>query len=166
MGGPATIEGSKRHHPETDNFQPIKFIVDDVQYFSPENFFQCQKSRGVSEAEFEATRRSGCGCDVWSAGMRVQLRSDWEIVKVRIMYDGNRAKFEQHLDMVKNLVSSGNGRIYFGASSAFWCHWNARIMTLLREEFRDSAERDDDLIVKIWKEIDQYEESERDKASK
>jgi len=164
MGGPATIEGSTRAHPETDNFQPIEFTVDGVRYFSPENYFQCQKSKGVSEAEFERTRRSGCGADVWGAGMRVKLRTDWEIVKVRIMYDGNRAKFEQHPKLAANLVASGNGRIHFGASSAFWCHWNSRIMTLLREEFKPAAERNDDLIVAIWKEIDDYEREQRERA--
>jgi hypothetical protein len=66
----------------------------------------------VSEQDFEATRKSGTGCDVWMAGMRfynkskkhflsekvkkkknrVKLRPDWEAVKVRVMYDGNRAK--------------------------------------------------------------------------
>lgn len=78
-----------------DNFQPVEFEVAGVMYHSAENYFQCQKSVGVSQAEFEATRRSGCGADVWSAGTRVQLRPDWEEVKVRIMYEGNRAKFEQ-----------------------------------------------------------------------
>ena len=72
--------------------------------------------------------------------MRVKLRPDWEAVKVRVMYDGNRAKFEQHPQRVANLVASGRGKIHFGASSAFWCHWNARIMTLLREEFRAEAD--------------------------
>ncbi len=95
--------------------------------------------------------------------MRVKLRPDWEAVKVRVMYDGNRAKFEQHPQRVANLVASGRGKIHFGASSAFWCHWNARIMTLLREELRAEADRDNDLIAQIWKEMDEYEASERRK---
>ena len=164
MGGPATIEGSPhKHHPETDNFEHVKFVVGGVEYHSPENYFQCQKSVGVCEREFEATRQSGCGCDVWMAGMRVKLRPDWEAVKVRVMYDGNRAKFEQHPDRAARLVASGRGRIHFGASSAFWCYWNAKIMTLLREELRAEAERDNDLISQIWKEMDEYEANERRK---
>lgn len=163
MGGPATIDGSNKHHPETDNFEPVKFVVNGVEYYSPENYFQCQKSVGVSEEEFEETRRSGVGCDVWVAGSRVTLRSDWEAVKVRVMYEGNRAKFEQHPARVANLVSSGRGRIHFGASSAFWCHWNGRIMTLLREEFREKDQQDAALIAQIRKEMDDYEANERAK---
>ena len=70
QGGPATIEGSNKSHPETDNFESVRFTVNGVEYYSPENYFQCQKSVGVSEKEFEETRKSGCGCDVWMAGMR------------------------------------------------------------------------------------------------
>ncbi len=50
MGGPATIEGSpQRYHPETDNFESVRIVVGGVEYYSPENYFQCQKSVGVSE---------------------------------------------------------------------------------------------------------------------
>ena len=51
---------------------------------------------------------------------RVKLRPDWEAVKVRVMYDGNRAKFEQHPEKAANLVSSGRGRIHFGARFFFF----------------------------------------------
>ena len=98
---------------------------------------------------------------MWIVGSSVKLRPDWEVVKVRVMYDGNRAKFEQHPERAKNLVNSGRGAISFGASSAFWCHWNARIMTLLREELREEKDRDNDLIQKIWKEIDDYEQEQK-----
>ena len=84
-------------------------------------------------------------------------------LKVREMYNGNRAKFEQHPKLIANLIASGKGRIHFGASSAFWCHWNAKIMTLLREEFKPEAEQDAELIAQIWSEMDAYEKSERAK---
>lgn len=94
--------------------------------------------------------------------MRVQLRKDWEAVKVHEMYKGNRAKFEQHPKMVKSLCST-KGEISFNNSSGFWCKWNAKIMTLLREEFRPENERNDDLIARIWKEMDAYAAKERAK---
>lgn len=36
---------------------------------------------------------------MWSASRNVTLRSDWEKVKVRVMYTGNKAKFEQNEDL-------------------------------------------------------------------
>jgi hypothetical protein len=44
-------------------------VIGGVTYYSAENYFQAQKSVGVSQEEFERTRNSGCGCDVWTAGM-------------------------------------------------------------------------------------------------
>lgn len=114
----------------------------------------------MSQEEFERTRKSGCGGDVWCAGMRVQLRGDWEEVKVRVMYTGNRAKFMQHPKRAARLVAS-KGAISFSASSSFWCMWNARIMTLLREELKPEGERDEKVIRTIWEQIEAYEKSQR-----
>jgi predicted NAD-dependent protein-ADP-ribosyltransferase YbiA (DUF1768 family) len=36
---------------------------------------------------------------VWAASRNVELRFDWEKVKVRVMYTGNKAKFEQNDDL-------------------------------------------------------------------
>lgn len=93
--------------------------------------------------------------------MHVKLRKDWEVVKVRVMYTGNKAKLQQHPKLAQSLISS-KGDVHFGASSAFWCHWNARIMTLLREELKDK-DQDKELIAKIWGEIEAYEDKERAK---
>ncbi len=57
-----------------------------MTYYSAENYFQATKC--VDAKEKEKVRNSGCGSDVWAAGARVKLRDDWEIVKVRVMYEG------------------------------------------------------------------------------
>ena len=59
-GGPAKIDGE--YHNETDNFQPIKFKLNGIEFFSAENYFQCMKT--TSKEEFEKIRNSGCGMDV------------------------------------------------------------------------------------------------------
>ena len=38
MGGPARIDG--QFHPETDNFQAVKFTINGIEYYSAENYFQ------------------------------------------------------------------------------------------------------------------------------
>lgn len=97
--------------------------------------------------------------------MRVSLRKDWEMVKVRVMYTGNRAKFEQHPALAQSLVSTGNAKISFHASSDFWCNWNAIIMTLLREEFKAEGEQDKELIDRLWRKIEAYEADEEKKLA-
>jgi predicted NAD-dependent protein-ADP-ribosyltransferase YbiA (DUF1768 family) len=133
----------------------VEFYVDGILYYSAENYFQCQKSVGVSAEDFENTRKrflclmvqgfhiliqaihflsciSGHGMSVWSAGSRVQIRPDWEIIKVRVMYTGNRAKFEQHPELARSLVSTGNAKISFQDSSSFWCAVNAFFAQAIR----------------------------------
>jgi len=162
MGGPGLVDGKVCH--SVDNFGYSKFVVDGIEYYSAENYFQCQKcvedGTGKKTHEFEQVRNSGYGADCWSAGTRVTLRRDWEIVKVRKMYEGNKAKFEQNPEIAKDLLST-KGPITFDNSTAFWCTWNARIMELLREELRQPEERNVAKIKLIWGQIEQYETEQR-----
>jgi predicted NAD-dependent protein-ADP-ribosyltransferase YbiA (DUF1768 family) len=57
MGGPALIDN--KYHEETDNFQPCKFTISQIEYYSAENYFQCAKT--TTKEEFEFVRNSGCG---------------------------------------------------------------------------------------------------------
>eukprot|EP01087_Luapelamoeba_hula_P024763 TRINITY_DN9538_c0_g1_i1.p1 TRINITY_DN9538_c0_g1~~TRINITY_DN9538_c0_g1_i1.p1 ORF type:complete len:175 (+),score=31.54 TRINITY_DN9538_c0_g1_i1:32-526(+) len=154
MGGPAWID--ETDHYEADNCGPCEFVIAGVTYYSAENYFQCQKSVGVSETDYENTRLSGTGDDVWYAGSQVKLRPDWELVKVRVMYAGNQAKFTQHPEYAKQLTDS-KGPVVFGWEPTFWNVWNAKIITLLREELRPKEARDETVIKQIWSEIIAYE---------
>jgi hypothetical protein len=151
MGGPALID--EEYHDETDNFQAIKFEVNDVTYYSPENYFQCQKT--TNKEDFEKIRTSGSGADCWAAAQYIKLRDDWEEVKVQIMYDGNKAKFEQHPDLVKALIGT-KGPVKFGGSTGFWNKWNGLIMERLRSEFRKNGDEDKDEVARITKLMDKY----------
>lgn len=131
MGGPGRING--KPHSETDNFGYCTFILNGVTFHSAEQYFQYTKC--VTQTDRTKILQSGIGGDVWCAGNRVQLRSDWEDVKVKVMLDGNRAKFAQDATLAHALMSS-TGPVTFNASSSFWCHWNGLIMELLRAELR------------------------------
>ena len=172
-GGPAKIDGE--YHNETDNFQPIKFKLNGIEFFSAENYFQCMKT--TSKEEFEKIRNSGCGMDVnlflifffsnyiffifkvWSAGSRVNLRSDWEAVKVNVMYEGNKAKFDQHKDLAEKLMNT-KGDVIFGGSTSFWNKWNGLIMERIRAELRDRDEEDKKTVERIKKMMEEYQKSQ------
>jgi hypothetical protein len=93
--------------------------------------------------------------DVWEAGTQIKLRSDWETIKVKTMYEGNKAKFEQNPEFVKSLIST-KGEILFEHGSKFWCDWNSLIMTRLRSEFRKNGE-DEKVVSRIKKLMEECE---------
>ncbi|CAF4075098.1 unnamed protein product, partial [Adineta steineri] len=85
---------------------------------------------------------SGPGTSAWAAGQRVQIRSDWEAIKVDEMYNGNLAKFQQNDDLRTALINSGNGTVRFTGSTPFWNKWNGLIMERIRAELRQNGDED------------------------
>lgn len=81
---------------------PLKF---DTKKESPilcilsSSTLQSKPSYQPNRQKIHANVVLGCGADVWSASRSVTLRPDWEQVKVRVMYNGNKAKFEQNEDL-------------------------------------------------------------------
>ena len=47
-------------------------------------------------------------------GRRVTLRSDWERVKVDLMYQICKAKFTQHADLAEQLLATGDAELIEG----------------------------------------------------
>ena len=124
-------------HEETDNFLYCYFQIDNIDYCSSENYFQCAKT--VSIEERELIRKSGPGLSCWEAGNKIKLRDDWEKVKVFEMYKGNKAKFEQNPELAEKLIFS-KGTIGGGQSSDFWNYWNGIMLTRIRAELRKNEE--------------------------
>lgn len=132
MGGPGDVDG--KQHPETDNFLPANFVINGITYPSVENYFQCAKT--TNAADRDMILKSGTGNSAWAAGQRVQIRDDWEAIKVEEMYKGNLAKFEQNPELRNALISSGNAAVRFTGSTPFWNKWNGLIMERIRAELR------------------------------
>jgi predicted NAD-dependent protein-ADP-ribosyltransferase YbiA (DUF1768 family) len=154
MGGPADIDG--KEHKETDNFLPCKFVIDGITYLSAENYFQCAKT--TNQADRDMVLKSGAGCSAWAAGQRVKIRSDWELVKVDEMYNGNLAKFQQNENLRNDLLSSGTARIRFTGSTSFWNKWNGLILERIRAELRQNGEDDAVRAAEIRDEMDKFAE--------
>jgi len=139
MGGPALIDGEI--HTECDNFSKNNFIVDGVEYPTAEHFFQCQKTFIAEERSLILA--SDCPLKAWVNGNKVTLRQKWDRIKVNVMYQGNKARFEQNPDIANSLCKT-TGSISMSGSTNFWNYWNGIIMERIRAEFRRSP---DDLIV-------------------
>jgi predicted NAD-dependent protein-ADP-ribosyltransferase YbiA (DUF1768 family) len=156
MGGPGKIDNEE--HDETDNFLEVNFKINDIIYCSAENYFQCCKT--TNKEQFEYIYKSGPGVTAWKAGADVTIRDDWEEVKVDVMYEGNKAKFEQNPELAKKLCST-KGQVIFTKSSDFWNYWNGRIMERIRAEIRQDGEFDLKIAAERKASMDDYRASKK-----
>ena len=74
------------------NFSKSEIILDGIIYPTVEHFFQAMKTKDpIRRAEIAAAPTPG---KAKRLGRHVQLRSDWEEVKVDVMRQGLRLKFQ------------------------------------------------------------------------
>ena len=87
-----------------NNYFEVPVTVEGITYKNSESAFQAQKTSNISE------RKNFADLDPDSAkalGYKVNLRSDWEEVKVQKMYEVNKAKFEQNPELKEKLIATG-----------------------------------------------------------
>ena len=140
MGGPALVDGEERH--EFDNFHPCSIEKDGVIYPSAEHFFQAHKS--VDPAERRRIARASLE-EVYMMGRRLQLRLDWEHVKLIVMLEANERKYAQNRSLRDALLAT-RGAMYFTPSAGFWGvvnldskageNWNGHIHVAIRARLR------------------------------
>jgi len=93
------------------NFWEVPVTYKGLTYGSNEAAFQAQKCMTDEEkTTFTLLRPS----DSKKKGRRVQLRPDWEAVKVGIMEEIVRAKFMQNEDLKWRLLSTGDAYLEEG----------------------------------------------------
>lgn len=101
------------------NMSTAVFEWDGRTYRNSEAAFQSAKSQDPEERDQFSTY---AGVVAKRAGKRVNLRSDWESVKVGIMREIVRAKFSQNPDLLKKLLDTGDAELVEGNSwhDTFW----------------------------------------------
>lgn len=86
-----------------------------VAYRNSEAAYQAQKTLNVKTRE-EFTDLSGA--EAKKKGQTIDLRTDWDDVKVTVMYEIVHNKFAQNPDIRDKLIATGNAEIVEGN------HWN------------------------------------------
>jgi predicted NAD-dependent protein-ADP-ribosyltransferase YbiA (DUF1768 family) len=160
----------------TDNFQVRPFFYEGLEYFSCEQAYQAnkyppgqwrEKVRLVKPRKDQSDEDHGCEC--WAAGndRRAVLRPDWDLVKVRIMYEVNAAKYAQHADLVRELLATEHANITGGASTGWrvggmehgWASWNGLIQMRIREELTPPDQRRPGVLDALRAQFEAYEAS-------
>lgn len=124
---PFTIYGRTWNNVETP-YQYKKTLIPDEQ----KKFFECKTPREARDL-----------------GQIVTIRPDWDDIKIIVMYECVRAKFEQNLDLKAQLLSTGMEELIEDSPiDYFWgCGKNGtgknmlgKILIFVRAELRDEKE--------------------------
>ena len=102
------------------NFYPCQIIYEDIEYPSVEHAYQAVKThdknsrKRISQAETPGQAKR--------LGRKVKLRPDWEEVKLGIMEELVRQKFNRHEDLKNKIIDSGDIILVEGNSwgDIFW----------------------------------------------
>lgn len=87
------------------NFYPCKVKIDGITYLSAEAAFQAQKTRNRADRMLFSTLSA---VEARRYGKKVQLRCDWDEVKVQVMTDVVSKKFLQNPNLLEELIRTGN----------------------------------------------------------
>ena len=113
------INNFRGEHEFLSNFYNAVVNYNGITYLNNEAAFQAQK---VLDDEAKLEFQNLTPNKAKRLGRKVQLRPDWENVKVDIMYEIVRAKFAQHPELQEKLIETNNTPLYEGNTwnDYFW----------------------------------------------
>lgn len=138
MGGQEIIDGVK--YKELDNFYPCVFSYNGNTFSSSEQYFQYHKASWDSNERDEYRNtiiRTHDPMKAWEMGQKVALRSDWEDIKLDVMFEANFLKFFQNPYLQEilertNEILTRNFEIVCTGSTEFWNYNNSIILKKVR----------------------------------
>ncbi len=134
---------------ELSNFSDHGIEMDGKWYPTVEHYFQAVKFPGDAHAEKIRTAENPMVAKSLGRTRKVQIREDWEEIKVDVMREAVRIKFTTHDELRELLISTGNEELIEAApSDYFWGsgktgtgqNWLGRILMEVREELRSQTE--------------------------
>lgn len=105
------INSFKGEYHFLSNFYEVPIEYDGFCYKNSEAAFQAQKCLDPEDRNAFANMNPS---EAKKAGRKVQLRKDWEQVKVSIMSEIVKAKFEQNSELADKLLATGDAYLEEG----------------------------------------------------
>lgn len=98
---------------EFSNFAAFPIRLAAKTWPTTEHYFQAQKFAGTDDAHAEAIRTTKSPMIAARMGRdrKKKLRRDWESVKMAVMREAVRAKFDQHEPLRKLLLDTGDAKL-------------------------------------------------------
>jgi ribA/ribD-fused uncharacterized protein len=129
------------------NFAPYPIKLDGKTWPTSEHYFQAQKFQDEGHREAIRTTKSPMIAARMGRDRKKKLPRDWESVKIDIMRRAVQAKFEQHDDIRKILLDTGDAKLVeHTENDDFWGDGGdgsgknmlGRILVQVRETLRTS----------------------------
>ena len=106
---------------EFSNFAPFPIVLSKKTWPTTEHYFQAQKFKDPAARERVRKAKTPRLAARIGRDRKNKLRRDWESVKVQVMTDAVRAKFQQHEDLRELLMSTGEAKLVEHTSNdAYW----------------------------------------------
>jgi ribA/ribD-fused uncharacterized protein len=127
------------------NFAPYPIRMDGKLWPTSEHYFQAQKFKEAEHQEQIRRAKSPMIAARMGRDRKKPLRRDWDSVKVAIMREVVRAKFNQHEDIRQILLSTGDAKIVeHTENDSYWgdggdgtgMNQLGRILMQVREELK------------------------------
>jgi ribA/ribD-fused uncharacterized protein len=108
------------------NFFMRTITVGNMQWASSEHCYQAAKSKRPED--WEAIQNCASPGKAKSAGRHVLIRPDWNQIKLEVMEEILRAKFDQHADLMEKLQSTKGQQLIEGNNwgDTYWGVCNGR----------------------------------------
>jgi len=102
------------------NFYPSSIVYDGIDYPTVEHFYQAMKTTNLEMRETIANAPTPGQAK--RMGNKVELRADWEDIKVGVMAYGLYWKFTQHPELGNKLISTAPKKLVEGNywNDKFW----------------------------------------------
>jgi ribA/ribD-fused uncharacterized protein len=124
------------------NFWEVTVDWDGLTYNSSEAVYQAAKCKNSEQ------RKEFVGISALESkklGKSIELREDWESVKVEVMTDILKCKFDQNPDLKEKLIQTGDadliegnwwGDVFWGRCNGMGMNWLGYLLKKLREEYQ------------------------------
>lgn len=134
----------KKEYGWLSNFERAEQIVGTIKYKTNEHYYQSQKaSRAV---DFFWINDASSPFLAMKAGRSLrkgkELIDNWDNLKVKIMYEGLKAKFSQNENLKKKLLDTGDAILHEDSpSDMFWGKKGKDMLGKLLMEVRDELRK-------------------------
>lgn len=103
---PNVIDSFRGEYGFLSNFWYCKVSLDGLEYSSSEHCYQASKS--LYDDDRIRIKKLKTPSEAKTEGSKLELRKDWNDVRLKIMYDVLKSKFTLNADLKKRLLETGD----------------------------------------------------------